>query len=275
MATQDRRGPRVLARLTVTVAVTVLALLLGLPLVSLFTRVPLTDLLQRLGDPAVRSALWLSLWTTVCATALVVLLGLPMAYLLATKSFSGKKVVETLVELPIVLPPTVAGLALLLAFGRMGLAGGVLRAAGIMLPFTSLAVIVAQVFVGIPFFVSAAVGGLRGVDPRFSDAAHTLGADPGYAFMRVALPLALPSLLSGAALAWARGLGEFGATIMFAGNFPGRTQTMPLAVYSALESDLPAAITLAVLLLALSAGVLLTVRASRWSLEPHAQRTTH
>jgi molybdate transport system permease protein len=270
----SRRVRRVTAQLAVVVAVTILTLLLGLPLVSLFTRVPAAALVQRLSDPVVRSALWLSLWTTACAAVVVLLLGLPMAYVLATKSFIAKRVVETLIELPIVLPPTVAGLALLLAFGRMGLAGGVLRAAGITLPFTALAVIVAQVFVGIPFFVSAAVGGLRGVDARFHDAAQTLGADPGYTFVRVALPLALPSLFSGLALAWARGLGEFGATIMFAGNFPGRTQTMPLAVYSALESDLPAAITLAVLLLALSAGVLLTARTSRWSLGRHAQRAT-
>jgi molybdate transport system permease protein len=157
----------------------------------------------------------------------------------------------------------------------MGLAGGLLQAFGLSLPFTALAVMIAQVFVGTPFFVSAAVAGLRGVDRRFIDAAKTLGADPGYAFFTVSLPLAFPSLVAGAALAWARALGEFGATIMFAGNFPGRTQTMPLAVYSALDTDLPSAIVLAVLLLALSAGVLLTVRAGRWSLGLNAQRSAH
>jgi molybdate transport system permease protein len=262
----------VLGRVGVAVAVTGLGGLLGLPLVSLFTRVPLARLIEHLGQPVVVESLVLSLWTTLCATAVVVMLGLPVAYLLATRSFVGKRALEVLVEVPIVLPPTVAGLALLLAFGRMGLAGGALSALGITLPFTALAVIVAQVFVGTPFFVSTAVAGFRAVEPRFLDAAATLGAHPGYVFRRVALPLALPSLMSGTALAWARALGEFGATIMFAGNFPGRTQTMPLAVYSALETDLTAAITLSVLLLLLSAGILLAVRAAPWRVGRDAPR---
>jgi molybdate transport system permease protein len=257
-------------RVFATLALTLLAALLVLPLAGLVTRVPPGEVLARLGQPAVRQALGLSLRTTACATVVVVLLGLPAAYVLATRRFPGKRLCEVLIELPIVLPPTVAGLALLLAFGRSGLAGGALRLVGISLPFTTLAVIVAQVFVGTPFFVSTAVVGFRAVEPRFLDAAATLGATPGYAIRRVLLPLAAPSLLAGAALAWARGLGEFGATIMFAGNLPGRTQTMPLAVYSTLETDLTGAIALALVLLVLSIGVLLAVRGGPWRLRASA-----
>jgi molybdate transport system permease protein len=205
----------------------------------------------------------LSLRTTIVATVLVILLGLPVAWVLAYRSFPGKRITEVLIELPIVLPPTVAGLALLLAFGRRGVVGPVLNAFGISLPFTTAAVVIAQTFVAMPFFVSTATAGLKSVDRRYFDAAFTLGATPSHAFRRIALPLAFPSLLAGAALAWARALGEFGATIMFAGNLPGRTQTMPLAVYSALETDLSAAIALAILLLALSTGVMVAVR-MRW-----------
>ena len=242
-------------------AVTLLAALLGLPLLSLFVRVPLAQVLHGLREPVVLEALGLSVRTTLVSTVVVVALGLPASWLLAFKDFRGRRLALVVLELPIVLPPTVAGLALLLAFGRMGLAGGVLRAVGLSVPFTSLAVVIAQTFVAMPFFVSSAVSGLAAVDARYRDAAATLGATPAYAFARVLLPIALPSILAGLALAWARALGEFGATIMFAGNLPGRTQTMPLAVYSALETDLTSAIALAILLLGLSGGVLFAVRA--------------
>jgi molybdate transport system permease protein len=217
-------------------------------------------LVQRLGDPLVLDALRLSLVTSAAATVAVVVLGLPVAYLLATRQFRGKRLVQTLVELPIVLPPTVAGLGLLLAFGRMGLAGNALQTLGITLPFTTLAVVVAQVFVGTPFFISAATAGFSAVERRYLDAAATLRASPAYSFFRVMLPLALPSVLAGAAMSWARALGEFGATITFAGSLAGRTETMPLAVYAALQSDLDAAVALSVLLLVLSFTVLLSLR---------------
>ena len=236
--------------------------LLGLPLAALLLRVPAGALWRRMGEPLVMDALRLSLVTSAAATMAVVALGLPTAYILATRRFRGKRILEALIDLPLVLPPTVAGVALLVAFGRAGLAGGVLRGLGITLPFSTLGVVVAQAFVAVPFFVGAARQGLADVDRRYLDMAATLGSRPGRTFLRVMLPLAFPALLSGAAMSWARALGEFGATITFAGNLPGVTQTMPLAVYLALQSDLDAALALSVLLLAVSLGVLVIVRSA-------------
>ena len=238
--------------------------LLALPLLSLLLRVPVQNLWADLSLPIVQEALKLSLLTSIASTVAVVVLGLPVAYVLATRDFAGKRLVQVLVELPIVLPPTVAGLGLLLAFGRAGLAGCALRALGVSLPFTTLAVIVAQLFVATPFFISAATAGMREVEPRYRDVAATLRAPPMYTFWRVLVPLALPSVVAGAAMGWARALGEFGATITFAGNLMGRTQTMPLAVYTALETDLEAAVTLAVVLLVLSFAVLVGLRLAPW-----------
>ena len=252
-----------LPRLLVTGAAAGLLVLLVLPLAALVLRVPPAALWQRVREPLVLDALRLSLVTSAGSTALVVALGLPLAYLLATRRFPGKRAVELLVDLPLVLPPTVAGVALLAAFGRAGLAGGTLHGLGITLPFTTLGVVVAQAFVAAPFFVGAARTGLAEVDRRYLDMAATLRSTPARTFVRVMLPLALPSLLAGAAMSWARALGEFGATITFAGNLPGVTQTMPLAVYLALQSDLEAAVALSVLLLAVSLVVLLLVRARR------------
>lgn len=237
-----------------------LVLLLGLPLAALVIRVPPATLLARLGQPEVLEALRLSLFTSACSTAAVVLLGLPVAHLLATREFRGKRLLELLIDVPMVLPPTVAGVGLLLAFGRAGLAGGVLRMFGLSLPFTTLAVIVAQLYVATPFFVSSATAGFLSVEPRYLESAATHRASPFYTFLHVTLPLSAPSLLAGAAMGWARALGEFGATITFAGNLPGRTQTMPLAVYVALQSDVDAAVTLSVLLLAVSLVILLGLR---------------
>ena len=237
-----------------------LLVLLGLPLLSLVIRIPPAALLVRLSEPLILEALRLSLVTSIGATVFVAIAGLPVAYLLATREFPGKRLVEVLLTVPMVLPPTVAGVALLTAFGRSGLAGGALGALGISLPFTTLAVVVAQAFVSAPFFIGAARAGLAEVDRKYLDAAATLRAQPVYAFLRVMAPLAAPSLLAGAAMSWARALGEFGATITFAGNMPGITQTMPLAVYLALQSDVEAAITLSVLLLIVSLAVLLVVR---------------
>ena len=237
-----------------------LVTLLGLPVVALVLRVPPGQLLERLRDDALLEALRLSLVTSVVATLAVTLLGLPIAYLLATRTFPGKRLIEVMLELPMVLPPTVAGVGLLLAFGRQGLAGGALAAFGLSIPFTTLAVVVAQVFVAAPFFIAATRAGLTEVDQRYLDAAATLRSSPSRTLFRVMLPLAFPSLLAGAAMTWARALGEFGATITFAGNMPGVTQTMPLAVYLALQTDLDAAVAMSVLMLALSIGVLLGIR---------------
>lgn len=237
--------------------------LLGLPVLALVLRVPPARLLERFRDEALLEALRLSLLTSIAATLVVMLLGVPVAYLLATRTFPGKRLVEALLELPMVLPPTVAGVGLLLAFGRQGLAGGALAALGLSIPFTTLAVVLAQVFVAAPFFIAATRAGLAEVDRRYLDMASTLRSTPARTFVRVMLPLALPSLLAGAAMSWARALGEFGATITFAGNLPGVTQTMPLAVYLALQSDLEAAVALSVLLLAVSIVVLFLVRARR------------
>ncbi len=246
----------------VAAATIVLVAFLALPFLALLLRVSPAQLVARLGDPVVRDALRLSLLTSAAAMVAVVVLGLPMAYLLATRQFFGKRVVEVLVDLPMVLPPTVAGFALLMAFGRAGLAGRALGAFGIALPFTTLGVVVAQVFMALPFFVGPARAGIAGVDRRFVDAAATLRASESFTFFRVELPLAMPSLVAGAAMSCARALGEFGATITFAGNLPGTTQTMPLAVYVALQSDLDAAVVLSVLLLLMAFGLLLGLRSA-------------
>jgi molybdate transport system permease protein len=237
--------------------------LLALPMLSLALAVPGGQLLPRLANPLLLSALRLSLITSCAATAAAAVLGLPLAYLLAMRPFPGKRVLDVLIDLPMVLPPTVAGVALLLAFGRAGLIGAALARAGISLPFTTVAVVLAQVFVAGPFFVNAARAGFETVDPRYLRAAATLRASAAYTFLRVVLPLSAPSIAAGAAMTWARALGEFGATITFAGNLPGRTQTMPLAVYVALQSDLGAAIALSGILLAVSFGLLLALRSVR------------
>lgn len=247
----------------VAVALALLLLLLTLPLVALVLRVPSSSVLAGLRDPLVLQALRLSLVTSLLATGCVILLGLPVAYLLATRSFPGKVVLESLIDLPLVLPPTVAGLALLLAFGRAGLAGKALSLVGLQIPFTTLAVVIAQSFMALPLFVGAARAGFSSVDRRYLDAAATLRASEGYRFWRVMLPLAAPSLLAGAAMTWARALGEFGATITFAGNLPGVTQTMPLAVYMALQSNLDSAIALSIILMITSLALLVIIRSGR------------
>jgi molybdate transport system permease protein len=249
----------VAARFVVGLAMALLGALLILPLVALVLRVPLGTLAYQLRQPVVLEALLLSLEASLAATAVVVLLGLPAAYLLATREFPGKKVVEVLLDLPMVLPPTVGGLALLLAFGRTGLAGGVLELFGLSIPFTTLAVVVAQAFMAAPFFIGPVRAGITSVDPRVQEVARTLGATESYRFWRVVLPLSLPSVVAGTTMAGARALGEFGATI----TFPAVTQTMPLAVYVELQRDLDTAITLSVLLLLLSFGLLLALRTVR------------
>jgi len=235
---------------------------LALPLVGLALRAPWSTLPAELATPEVRAAVWLSLVCSLAATALSIAFGLPLAWLLARVEFPGRSIVRALAILPMVLPPVVGGVALLAAFGRRGLLGAWLDSAfGIRLPFTTAGAILAEAFVALPFLVIAAEAGLRALDRRYEDAARTLGARPWTVFRRVTLPLLAPSLAAGATLAWARALGEFGATITFAGNFPGTTQTLPLAVYMALETRPDAALALSLVLLAVSLGVLVALRA--------------
>src|SRR6266446_9615082 len=251
------------ARILVGILAGSFFLFLGIPLASLLLREPPALLWTLVQQPEVLEALQLSVFTTCVSTLLTVLFGLPVAYILARKDFPGRSLLETLVTLPTVLPPVVAGVALLLTFGRMGLIGRYLSPLGITLPFTTVAVIMAQMFVSSPFFVNSARAGLEQLDKRYELAAYTLRASPFYTFRRVVLPLIRPALLSGIGLAWARALGELGATITFAGNFPGITQTMPIAVYIAAETDIDTAVAISVVLLAVSFGVLLAVRLGR------------
>jgi len=241
-----------------------LALFLGLPIVALLARAVRTSGLA--GD--VLTALALSLATTLIALAVILLLGTPLAWLLARRHFPGRGLVAALVELPIVLPPAVAGLALLLLFGRNGPLGAPLAAAGLSLPFSTAAVVMAQVFVSAPFYVSAARAGFLSVPHELEDAARIDGASEWSVLRRVTLPLAAASLGAGAVMAWARALGEFGATIMFAGNIAGVTQTLPLAVYSEFQSDLDRSIAAAAILVLAALGILLAVRFLDWRRAP-------
>ncbi|POM23878.1 Molybdenum transport system permease protein ModB [Actinomadura rubteroloni] len=241
---------------------------LVLPLVGLLARAPWATLGPRLAEPQVREALRLSLVTATLATALCVLFGVPLAWLLARVPFPGVRLARALVTVPLVLPPVVGGVALLLVLGRRGLVGRWLdEAFGVTLPFTTAGVVLAETFVAMPFLVISVEGALRAADRRYEEAAATLGAGRWTVFRRVTLPLVAPGIAAGAALCWARALGEFGATITFAGNFPGRTQTMPLAVYLALENDPQAAIVLSLVLLAVSVAVLAALR-RRWVSAP-------
>jgi molybdate transport system permease protein len=208
----------------------------------------------------VRGAVQLSLITSVIAVAAIVALGTPTAYLLARRRFPGRAVIDAVIDLPIVLPPVVGGLALLLLLGRQGPVGGPLAGAGIDVAFTTAAVVLAQMFVAAPFYIRAARAGFESVDQRLEAVSSTLGARPWRTFRRITVPLALPSLAGGAVMAWARALGEFGATIMFAGNVAGRTQTMPLAILEAMEADANAAIAIAVVLAGIALAVLIAFR---------------
>ncbi|MGW2385406.1 ABC transporter permease [Streptomyces sp. YU58] len=235
-----------------------------LPLTALLVRAPWSSLPEQLTSAGVWQALRLSLVCATAATALSLVIGVPLAWLLARTDFPGRGLVRALVALPLVLPPVVGGVALLLALGRNGIVGQWLDAwFGITLPFTTAGVILAETFVAMPFLVISVEGTLRAADPRYEEAATTLGASRFTAFRRVTLPLIAPGIAAGSVLAWARALGEFGATITFAGNFPGRTQTMPLAVYLALQNDPAAAIALSLVLLTVSIAVLAALR-DRW-----------
>jgi molybdate transport system permease protein len=233
---------------------------LVIPVVAIFTHTAPSQLINSLGDPVATDALRLSIETTSIAIALIVLVGTPAAYLLATRSFPGRSVVITLIELPLVLPPAVAGVALLAALGPNGVLGGVLRDAHVELVLQTAGVVVALTFVSAPFYLRQAQASFQAVDGRLLEAARTLGSSEAASVARVALPVAMPGLLTGLALAWGRALGEFGATLMFAGSFRGITQTVPLAIYDQFATDFPAALALSAILVAVAAGLLLAVK---------------
>lgn len=258
-----KQWTRWIARVVVGILAGSFFLFLGIPLAALFIREPPALLWNSIKQPEVLQALQLSLITTFVSIFLTVLFGLPVAYVLARTRIPGRRLLETVVTMPTVLPPVVAGVALLITFGRFGLIGRYLTPLGISIPFTTVAVVMAQTFVSSPFFVNSARAGLEQLDPRYESAAHTLRASEFYTFWRIVLPLIRPALLTGAGLAWARALGELGATITFAGSFPGITETMPVAVYTATEIDLESAVALSVLLLAISFAVLLALRVWR------------
>ncbi len=249
--------------MVVVLALVALALI-ALPFAGLLSRTPWSELGSLLAEEQVADALRLSLFTALTATAIALVLGVPLAWVLARVEFRGRALVRALVLLPMVLPPVVGGAALLFALGRQGLAGQWLDSTfGITLPFTTAGVVVAQVFVAMPFLVITVEAGLRGAGRRYEDAAATRGAGRWTTFGRVTLPLVAPSIVAGAVLCWARALGEFGATITFAGNLQGRTQTMPLAVFLAPESDRDSAIALSLVLVAVSLVALVALR-DRW-----------
>jgi molybdate transport system permease protein len=239
-------------------------LLFLLPLAGLVIRAPWGEAIGEFGDETTLTALGLSLFCSLTATAIALVLGIPLAVILARTTGTTRKLLRALTTLPMVLPPVVGGVALLLAFGRRGLVGSYLYDAfGIQIPFTTAAAVMAETFVAMPFLVIAVEAGIRSLDHRYEEAARSLGAGYWTVFARVTLPLLRPAIFSGAVLCWARALGEFGATITFAGNFPGRTQTVPIAVYLALETNPQAAITLSLILLAVSIALLVGMR-DRW-----------
>jgi molybdate transport system permease protein len=228
--------------------------------VAIFTNTDPGSLLDSLGRESSREALWLSLRTTLAALAVIVVVGTPAAYLLATREFRGKALVTTAIELPLVLPPAVAGIGLLAAFGPKGIFGSALEGAGIELVLQTAGVIVALIFVAAPFYLRQAQAAFAAVDPSLLAAARTLGASEARAFARVAIPCAGPGISAGIALSWGRALGEFGATLMFAGSFQGITQTAPLAIFATFSTDFPAALALSAVLVAFSGALLLSVK---------------
>jgi len=245
---------------TIYLAFGIFIAFIGLAIISLFFRISLNGFLQSLTTEVVVEAIKLSILTSFSSLIIVIVLGTPIAYINARHRYLGKQLIDTLIDLPVVLPPAVAGLGLLMAFGRRGLIGQYLSAFGFDIAFTTLAVIMAQVFVSSPFYIRQAKTSFEDVNSEFESAARTLGATPLSVFFRITVPIAMNGLVSGAIMAWARALGEFGATIMFAGNFQGKTQTMPLAVYSALESNLDAAISLAIILVTVSFIIIVIIK---------------
>ncbi len=246
-----------------------------LPIVALVVTLSWQDLVAGLGHPSVWPALRLSMVTTAISLLAVVILGTPLAWRLSRTQGRAVRVIETLVRLPAVLPPAVAGVALLLAFGRKGLVGGWLASHGLAVPFTAAAVVMSQVFVAAPFYFQAACSAFRGLDEDQLVVARTLGASRGEVFLRIALPLAAPGLIAGAAMSWARALGEFGATLMFAGNLVGKTQTLTLAVYTTFESDMRAAQALSLVLVVVAFALLFVLTTRARNLRDGDDRSGH
>lgn len=249
-----------LGRLAMAFATAVCVGFISLPLLALFLRLPLDRLVSYLVEPLVLDALRLTALSSVCSLALMVGFGTPVAYLMGRYNFFGKSLLETILELPLVLPPAVAGVALLFAFGRRTPLGSFLRELNIEVAFTIVAVILAQTFVAAPFYIKSARLGFQGVPRDLMEAAQTQGAGAFATFRYVVVPLAMPGIAGGAVLGWARAVAEFGATILFAGNFQGQTQTMPLAIYIALESDLNAAVVLSAILVTTSFALLVAFK---------------
>jgi molybdate transport system permease protein len=241
-------------------ALAVTLVFLTLPVVAIFVEQSPADLIDSLGEQGALDALWLSMRTTAISMLIIVGVGTPAAYMLATRAFRGKSLVVTLVELPLVLPPAVAGIALLAAVGPAGILGGTIEAAGIELALATAGVVVALTFVASPFYVRQAMAAFASVDRTLLDASRTLGASEARGFARVMIPAALPGLSAGAALALGRALGEFGATLMFAGSFQGITQTVPLAIYDRFSTNFDSALALSAILVAVSAAILLAVK---------------
>ncbi len=233
---------------------------LTIPVVAIFVDSSPAELISSLGEEGALDALWLSLKCTAASIAIILLVGTPAAYVLATRSFRGKALVVTLIELPLVLPPAVAGIALLAALGPAGILGGAVEAAGIELTFATAGVVVALTFVASPFYVRQAMAAFAAVDRSLLDASRTLGASEARGFLRVMIPVAVPGLAAGTALALGRALGEFGATLMFAGSFRGITQTVPLAIYDRFSTNFESALALSAVLVAISAAILLSVK---------------
>jgi len=255
-----RKAKRAALTLLVSGLITCFLLFVTIPIASLFLRITPEAFFQSLQQPVVIDALVLSIVTASVSTAIVILFGTPLSYVNAKVRYRGREIVDTLTDLPIVLPPAVAGIALLMAFGRRGVVGEYLDVFGINIAFTTIAVIVAQVFVASPFYIRQARASFEAADPIYEDAARTLGASRFTVFLRVSVPIAWNGLISGAILSFARALGEFGATIMFAGNFQGRTQTMPLAIYTTMQGNLYDAVSIAIILVVISFAVILSVK---------------
>lgn len=254
------RPKKVALKVTLALLIFAAVMFIALPVASLFIRSYSGITMQTLQDPVVQDALMLSLATSTIATMVAVFMGTPISYINARFNYPGKELIDSLIDLPVVLPPAVAGIALLMAFGRMGVLGQYLNAWGFSIAFTTIAVVIAQIFVSSPFYMRQARTSFEAVDLVFENAARTLGASETYAFRHVTLPMALNGLISGAIMTFARSLGEFGATIMFAGNFQGRTQTMPLAIYTAMQGDLYVSLCLSLILVGFSFGVILLVK---------------
>jgi len=261
---------RKLAYLAAGILIAAVTLYLALPILAIFLRITPEQFFTTIQNPQVISALWISLFTTCITLVVVIAVGTPFAYFHSRYSYPGKVIVDTFIDLPLVLPPAVAGVALLMLYGRVGLLGQYFNMLGIQIAFTTLAVIMAQIFVASPFYLRQAKSLFEQIDPAYEQTARTLGASPLRTLVSVTLPMTASGLVSGAVMTFGRALGEFGATIMFAGNLPGVTQTMPLAVYVGMESNLFLGLTISILLVIISFAIMLAVRLIQKREDPHA-----